>query len=126
MNPFSMTGGAIRQGFFESVLEVLPEFVLIHDETTILFANAACRRFLGADSPQDIEGLPLDIIIHSDAYDAGRERRRLLIESERAFRSVPLKVVTLDGEPKHLTADAHPLAVKGIKAAMVIARAERA
>ncbi len=77
----------------EAALEVLPDIVLIHDDERILFANAACRRFLAADAPQDLEGRPLDVIVHPDAYAAGRERRRLMLEGDARLRDVPLKLV---------------------------------
>ena len=114
---------ASRQNLFEATLEVLPDIVLIHDEELILFANAACRRFLAAGPPEDLEGRPIDAIIHPDAYAAGRERRRLLLDSERCLWDIPLKVITLDGQTKHVTVDAHPLVFNGVKAGMVVAQA---
>lgn len=112
---------ASRRSLFEATLEVIPDIVLIHDEELILFANAACRRFLAAQSPEELEGRPIDAIIHPDAYAAGRERRQLLMESDQCFRDVPLKVIALDGKTKHLVVDAHPLAFDGFRAGMVVA-----
>ena len=108
------------QSICEAVLEVLPDIVLIHDAELILFANAACRRFLDAPSPEALEGRPLDVIVHPDAYAAGRERRNLVLEGGQTFRALPLKVVTLAGEPKHLSADAYPISLDGTRAAMVV------
>jgi two-component system sporulation sensor kinase A len=105
----------------EAALEVLPDVVLIHDEERILFTNAACRRVLGASRPEDLEGRPLDVIVHPDAYAAGKERRRLLMNGSRSLRGIPLKLVALDGETKRLTADAHPLDFGGARAGMVVA-----
>jgi PAS domain-containing protein len=112
---------AIRRSIFEAALEVLPDIVLIHDEELILFANAACRSVLAAETPQDLEGQPIELIVHPDACDAGRERRRLLLDGDRILRGIPLKVIALDGTAKHLTADAHPLLFGSVKAGMVVA-----
>lgn len=113
-------GTVIRDDLFSAALEVLPDIVLIHDEELILFANAACRRFLAAESPEDLEGRPIDVIVHPDAYAAGRERRRLLMEGDRPLRGIPLKLVALDGQAKYPTADAHPLMFNGVRAGMVV------
>jgi PAS domain-containing protein len=121
MNVRSAESSAVRRSMFEAALEVLPDIVLIHDEELILFANAACRSLLAAESPQDLEGHPIELIVHPDAFAAGRERRRLLLDGDRVLRNIPLKVVALDGEAQHLTADAHPLVFNGAKAGMVIA-----
>lgn len=112
---------ATRHGLFASLLEVVPELVLIHDAELILFANAACRRYLDAVSPEDLEGRPLDVIIHPDAYVAGRERREVLIQGDKSLRDIPLKVITLAGTTKRLSVDARPLALpNGLRAAMVV------
>ena len=47
---------ASRRTIFEAALEVLPDIVLIHDEEQILFANAACRRFLAAECTRGPRG----------------------------------------------------------------------
>jgi PAS domain-containing protein len=106
---------------FEAALEVLPDIVLVHDAEVILFANAACRSVLAAETAEDLEGQPIEFIVHPDAFAAGRERRRLLLDGDRCLRGIPLKVVALDGKTKHLTADAHPLVFRGVKAGMVVA-----
>ena len=114
--------GTSRRTIFEAALEVHPDIVLIHDDEHILFANAACRRFLAAETPQDLEGRPIDVIIHPDAYAAGRERRRLILDCARALRDVPLKLIGLDGQTRHVVVDAHPLVVGGeVQGAMVVA-----
>jgi len=114
----------VRDSMFEAALEVVPDVVLIHDEEVILFANAACRALLAAQSPEDLEGQPIENVVHPDASSAGRERRRLLLDGDRCFRDIPLKVVTLDGQAKHLTADAHPIEFNGVKVGMVVATSE--
>ena len=83
---------------FEAALEVHPDIVLIHDEERILFANAACRRFLAAEAPEDLEGRPIDVIVHPDALRRRPRTAQVLISSARArFEDMPLKLVCLDG-----------------------------
>jgi PAS domain S-box-containing protein len=112
-----------RKSPFEAALEVLPEVAMIHDADLMLFTNAACREFLAAQSAEDLEGQPIDTIVHPDASAAGRERRRLALESRQPFRRVALKVVARDGHPKHVTADALPITADGVNAVLVVARA---
>jgi PAS domain-containing protein len=119
-----VTGGyASRRTMFEAALEVLPDVLLIHDHHLIVFANAACRRFLAAASPGDLEGRPLDTIIHPDACEADRERRRLMMDGKRPIRSIPVKLVTLDERAKRVVVDAHHLATDHACAFMIIAPA---
>ena len=121
MMPRQAAAPAMRTGLFASVLEVVPELVLIHDAEMILFANAACRTYLDAACPEDLEGRPLDVIIHPDAYVAGRERREVLIHGDKSLSDIPLKLVTLEGTTKRLSVDARPLALaNGLRAAMVV------
>ena len=115
---------ASRPDLFEAALEAIPDIVLIHDVERILFANAACRRYLGAHAPEDIEGRPVDVIVHPDAYAAGRERRQLLLDGGQPIKGIPLKVVSLDNQAKHVTCDAYPLTIEGsVVAAAIIAPA---
>ena len=123
-NPQLPTDKARRSGLFEAILEVIPDIVLIHNVEHILFANAACRRYLGAGSPEEIEGRPVDVIVHPDAYAAGRERRQLLLDNGQPMKGIPLKIVSLENQAKHVTCDAYPLTIDGsIVAAAVIAPA---
>jgi PAS domain S-box-containing protein len=115
------TPPVVRNSVCEAALEVLPDIVLIHDEQRIIFTNAACRRVLGASRPEDLEGRPLEIIVHPDGREAGKERRRILMNGDRSLRSIPIKLVALDGATKHLTVDAHPLNYGGVRAGMVVA-----
>jgi len=103
---------------------VVPDIIMIHNEELVLFANAACRRFLAAQSPADIEGRPVDIVVHADSFAAGRERRRLLLEGGSPIKGIPVKIVSLDNQTKHVTVNAYPLAVDGhVPAAAIIAPA---
>lgn len=121
MNAPVANTAVIRDSMCAAALEVLPDIVILHDEERILFANAACRRFLGASRPEELEGHALDTIVHPDARAAGQERRRLLLDGDRPLKGIPVKLVTLDGELRHLTVDAHPLIFDGVKAALVVA-----
>jgi PAS domain-containing protein len=113
----------VRGDMCGAALEVLPDIVLIHDEELILFANAACRQILAVEAPEDIEGQPINRVVHPDACEAGRERRRLLMEGDRSLKGIPLKVVAFDGQAKRLIADAHPIGFNGSKAGMVVVSA---
>lgn len=123
MSPESQSGRLPRSGVFSAALEVMPDIVLVHDAERILFANAACRRYLGAERPEDLEGRPVDVIVHPDGYAAGRERREVLIQGQNALRDIPLKLVSLTGETLHVSVNAWPIVLAdGYRAAVVVAR----
>ena len=108
-------------GIFEAALEVLPEPILIHDAERILFVNAAARRVLRAERPEDLVGRPIQTIVHPDGYSAGVQRRRILNETGKPLGDTPLKLVALDGTTLYARAVGIPLRTSAGMAILVAA-----
>jgi PAS domain S-box-containing protein len=81
-----------------AVLDALPVEVLVHDRTTILFANIAAQAAFGATSAEELEGLPITRVVHPDGIAAGNQRRELLFERGQCFTTIKVKLRTLRGD----------------------------
>ena len=108
---------------FEAALDTFSTPLVVHDMEQIWFANRAAAHCLGMDSPDDLVGRPIESIIHSDALDAGRERRRLFLPGNQPVLDVPIKLHTADGRSRHVRVDATPIHAGADSAALVWARA---
>jgi len=80
----------------EAVFEALPCEIVVHDIDTIVAANAAACRLLGAPSPRSLVGLPISVLTHPDAREAGAHRRKLLFSQAQTYSCLKVKLVGLD------------------------------
>jgi PAS domain-containing protein len=100
-----------RQSLFGAVFDAVPFPVLVHDVDTILFANKGARDVLCAGQPDGLAGRALSDFVHPDARDAGRERRRVMLEQGHTFAGVALKLIDCNGEPVRLVVDARKFSI---------------
>jgi len=117
--------GAIGPELGLAVLEAMALPILIQDQDTILFANAAARAHLGATDRSQIEGHPIMSIVHADGLSAAIERVGFVFATHQRLRRVPVKLRALDGRILHVEADAYPLRAGGQTAALLVGRVVR-
>lgn len=101
-----------RPTLMQAALEALPVPTVVHDDSRMLFLNAAARQLVHATREQT-EGVPFSDFVHPDAIDAGRHRRRLVWSTGLVMRDIPLKLVATTGEPVRANADAFRHEVDG-------------
>lgn len=110
-------------GLLHAAMNLLPQAILIHSETQVLFANLATLELLGADDPAQLVGLPVSRIVHPDAAAAGAARRALLLEHGHAVSELPLKLVGVDGVSRYVSVSGRAIDyADGERAIMVIAQ----
>ena len=100
-------------GLCAAALETLPRPIVVSNHETILFANAAAARQLGAKTASEIIGLPISELLHPDCHDTAAVRRQLLAESGQELHGLPSKVVGRDGSTISTVTDAHPIEFDG-------------
>jgi PAS domain S-box-containing protein len=100
-------------GLCAAALEAIPRPVVVSDHETILFANAAAARQLGAKTSAELIGLSISELLHPDCHDTAAERRRLLEESGHELHGLPSKVVGRDGSIISTVTDAHSIEFGG-------------
>jgi PAS domain-containing protein len=110
-----------RDSMFEAALVALETPVIIHGPTTILFANTAACRVLKAPDSSALIGTPITAIVHSDAAEAGRQRRRLVLEHKQTLCDVPVKLTALDGTTVYVRANAKHIEWAGEAAILISA-----
>jgi len=101
-------GNAGSPSLHQAALEALDLPVLIHDHDTILYANHAAVTLLGVGD-SEIVGRAITDFVHTDGRAAGAERRKLVMESGHEMNRLPIKLISLDGEPIYVTVDARPI-----------------
>lgn len=110
---------------YRAALETLPDAVMIHDDTTVLFANPATLRILHASRTDQVVGMAFARFVHEDARSAGAGRRAVLMESGHPIPPVPLKLVCVDGEISYAEGRAWRIAYDGRTAILVVAQPRR-
>jgi PAS domain-containing protein len=105
-----------------AVLESVSTPMLIQDLDTIVFVNAAARRFLRASDRAQIEGQSVMSIVHPDGVRAAIERVVFVFATHQGLRDVPLKLTALDGTVFHAEADAYPVRAENRWGALIVGR----
>lgn len=84
----------------EQLLETLPVPVVIHNSTSVVYANPALKRGMRDDNDELI-GRHFTDFVHDDAREAGEQRRALAFGPRPVLRDLQLKLVGLDGLPRY-------------------------
>jgi two-component system, cell cycle sensor histidine kinase and response regulator CckA len=82
---------------YRSLVDSSPDAILIHNEETILFANPAAARLLGAPSPDDIVGRPIMGIVPDESWPAMAQRLRDMVHERSAAPIEEQDLVRFDG-----------------------------
>ena len=81
---------------YRTLFEQSPEAIAVHAEGKHLFVNEAAAKTLGAESPDQLIGLPVFDIIHPDYHQLIEERRAALLAGQ-PVQMTELKLIRLDG-----------------------------
>ncbi len=82
---------------YRSLVELAPDGIILHAGGTLLFANPAAARLLGAERPEDLVGRPVLEFVHPEFRDRVGERIRLLESQADCVPWMEEKLVRLDG-----------------------------
>lgn len=82
----------------EALFEVLPVPSLVHDDTTVLAANAGARRLLDATRMDEVVGRAVSEFVHEHGRAAGEHRRALLIDVGQSLSGVTVKLISCRGK----------------------------
>jgi len=105
---------------YRNLLEVAPVGIAVHSEGKIVFANPAALRLIGADSMEQVKGMPITKIIHPDILPQTMQRiKRMLAEGEKSVSGEDI-FVSLDGSSVEVEVMATPLTYHGRPAVQVI------
>jgi len=107
---------------FKGIVQSLPDAILIHHDSRVVFVNPSCMRLLGATLPEQLIGTHISQTIHPDSWPAIQSR----IEEtfRRGTASIPMEnvMVALDGSFLDVEVIAIPITWNGSPAIEIVAR----
>ena len=83
---------------YRNLVDSSPDAVAVHSKGKLTYINKAGASMIGADSPDEIIGLPLLQFVHPDFIPIVTERVKQLLTTGKATPLVHEKFIRLDGE----------------------------
>ncbi|MGZ7071000.1 MAG: PAS domain S-box protein, partial [Candidatus Angelobacter sp.] len=105
-----------------TLVEALPDAILVHSEDKILFVNPFCVRLLGAAGPEQLLGKDIKEIVNPDDLPAIRKRIQDCYASGTASPPMESILIACDGSSVEIEAVAIPICWNGAPAIEVVAR----
>jgi len=107
---------------YRALVESSPDGIGIHQDGRIVFINPAGARLLGAQSPDELVGKPIEDIIHPDYREVVRERIRRSLATGQPAPPLTEKFIRLDGTVIDVEVTAVPIIWEGRPAMQVVFR----
>jgi two-component system NtrC family sensor kinase len=105
-----------------TLVEALPDAILVHSEDKIVFVNPFCVRLLGAAGPEQLLGKDLNEVVNPDDLPAIRNRIQDCYASGTASPAMESVLIACDGSSVEIEAVAIPICWNGAPAIEVVAR----
>ena len=105
---------------YRQLLEASPIGVGVHIDGKIAFLNPAGAKILGAESPGNLIGKPINEIIHPDGIKAAVHRIQRMLAGGQGLYPVEDRFIRLDGSVIPVEVMAVPLTYKGQPAVQVM------
>jgi PAS domain S-box-containing protein len=107
---------------YSTIIDQSPIMISIGSEGICRFINETGVRLLGAEDASQILGQPILKFIHSDYYEAVRERMTRLVKHQEPVEAMEQKLVTLDGRCVNVEIAATPLIYQGRPGMLALTR----
>jgi two-component system cell cycle sensor histidine kinase/response regulator CckA len=105
-----------------TLVEALPDAILVHTEDTIVFVNPFCVRLLRAEQAQQILGKDISDFVHPDNLSGIKNRIEDCFSTGAASPPTESILIACDGTCIDIEAIAIPIVWNGARAIEVIAR----
>jgi PAS domain S-box-containing protein len=107
---------------YRSLVDLVPDAVLVHRKGMIVYANPECVRLVGANNPDEIIGKNMLPYIHPDDRSMALEHLRLMKEKGVTIPLVEERLFRLDGRPFTVEITARPVIYQGLPSIIVVFR----
>ena len=107
---------------YRSLVDLVPDAVLVHREGTVVYVNPECVRLVGADTADDLIGRNMLPFIHPDDRPMALEHLRLMKEKGMTIPLVEERLQRLDGRPFTVEITARPVIYQGLPSVIVVFR----
>lgn len=104
------------------VIDALPDAVVVHRDGQFVFANSACARMLGYDSPLDLLGRSVLTVVHPDDRAAVTTRMEVMLRTGQPVPVLEERMLGRDGQVLVCLIRAMPVRWDGHPGVMVIAQ----
>ena len=105
-----------------TLVEALPDAILVHSEDKIVFVNPFCVRLLAAAGPEQLLGKDINEVVNPDDLPAIRNRIQECYASGTASPPMESILIACDGSSVEIEAVAIPICWNGAPAIEVVAR----
>lgn len=106
---------------YRSLVELSPVPIGVHRDSTMIYANIALARLLGAKGPEQLMGRRTFDFVHPDSLRAVRERLHQVEGDTEPERTIEERWVRLDGDTVDVEVAARQIPYEGTLAIQVIA-----
>jgi diguanylate cyclase (GGDEF)-like protein/PAS domain S-box-containing protein len=108
-----------REAHFRTLVEVIPDAIVVHRSGKLVFVNPAAVRLLGATSEQDLIDKPILDLIHPDFHQVVLNRVKNAVEQGENSPPLEERYVRLDGSMFDAEVQGRPIVLEGKPAVMV-------
>jgi PAS domain S-box-containing protein len=108
--------------FYKHVVELTPEAVVIHCEGTIIYANPAALKLIGAKKASELIGKPVMKFIHPDSIPLIKSRITKMLNKQIIAPFVDEKFISITGKTVYVETKAVPFMFQGKRAILAILR----
>jgi PAS domain S-box-containing protein len=107
---------------YRTLVDLVPDAVLVHREGMIVYVNPECVRLIGADTADDLIGRDMLPYVHPDDRSIVLEHLRLMKETGAAIPLAAEQLLRLDGRSFTVEITARPVVYQGLPSVIVIFR----
>ncbi len=107
---------------YRGLVELSPDAILVSCTDKIVFLNTAGARLLGATTPDEILGLPLQQFIHPDSQDRVAACLHTMQQNRTTTPLLEERCVRLDGSTVNVEMTALPITYQNTLAELVVVR----
>ncbi|WP_128694547.1 PAS domain S-box protein [Methanoculleus taiwanensis] len=107
---------------YRSLVELMPDAVIVHQDGTIVYVNPAGVRIGGGKSPEDFVGKPVYLFVHPDYRDHVAGQIRQMHQEGRGTPPFEERLLTVDGRPIDVEITAAPIHYQGLPSTLVVFR----
>ncbi len=105
---------------YKTMVSILPDGVIIHQNGTIVFGNDAAAKIMKSDSIQNLMGLPAINFVHPDYREIAIKRIKESTVNNIIAKTIEERFIGLDGEPIDVLVTAYPFQYEGKPSMMTV------
>ncbi len=107
---------------YRKLVEISPDAIAVHVNGIVRYVNDATLRLHGAESKEQLLGVPALNFVHPDSRELVRRRFATMWDSQRGVPRTEEKFLRFDGSAFDVEVTATPLSFEGERAVLVVFR----